>query len=202
MCSSSKLPQSRCELLSQLHSTCIRSICRRFCSLGASSFCSLIFFFFSSRRRHTRFDCDWSSDVCSSDLPELLLGSHQPGLEGPHPVRRIRRLRLAGLEVRDHPREARLPCRGLRLAALERPLLCEEVRPLLPESVPPRCEFLPLPGERLPLPPRRGPGGGRRGPPPPPPAAPRPRPSPPRPRGGPSARTALGSPRRAATRGL
>src|SRR5688572_12508758 len=27
-----------------------------------------IIFFFSSRRRHTRFDCDWSSDVCSSDL--------------------------------------------------------------------------------------------------------------------------------------
>src|SRR2546430_9859003 len=26
------------------------------------------FFFFTSRRRHTRFDCDWSSDVCSSDL--------------------------------------------------------------------------------------------------------------------------------------
>src|SRR2546430_3940429 len=24
-------------------------------------------YFFSSRRRHTRFDCDWSSDVCSSD---------------------------------------------------------------------------------------------------------------------------------------
>src|SRR3990167_9142393 len=23
---------------------------------------------FSIRRRHTRFDCDWSSDVCSSDL--------------------------------------------------------------------------------------------------------------------------------------
>src|SRR6266853_2713385 len=34
------------------------------------------FFFFSSRRRHTRFDCDWSSDVCSSDLGawELLAG--------------------------------------------------------------------------------------------------------------------------------
>src|SRR5688572_33353804 len=29
------------------------------------------FFFFSSRRRHTRFDCDWSSDVCSSDLLQL-----------------------------------------------------------------------------------------------------------------------------------
>src|SRR5882762_2883461 len=27
-----------------------------------------MFFFFSSRRRHTRFKCDWSSDVCSSDL--------------------------------------------------------------------------------------------------------------------------------------
>src|SRR6266480_6420948 len=25
-------------------------------------------FFFSSRRRHTRLTCDWSSDVCSSDL--------------------------------------------------------------------------------------------------------------------------------------
>src|SRR3990167_7175214 len=27
--------------------------------------------FFSSRRRHTMFDCDWSSDVCSSDLARL-----------------------------------------------------------------------------------------------------------------------------------
>src|SRR5689334_25045972 len=26
-------------------------------------------FFISSRRRHTRWNCDWSSDVCSSDLP-------------------------------------------------------------------------------------------------------------------------------------
>src|SRR5216683_5491332 len=30
---------------------------------------NFIFFFFSSRRRHTRSDRDWSSDVCSSDLP-------------------------------------------------------------------------------------------------------------------------------------
>src|SRR5256886_10460577 len=35
----------------------------------------VFFFFFSSRRRHTRFDCDWSSDVCSSDLVIL----HTPG---------------------------------------------------------------------------------------------------------------------------
>src|SRR5690625_6281042 len=32
------------------------------------------FFFFSSRRRHTRWPRDWSSDVCSSDLR-----LHQPG---------------------------------------------------------------------------------------------------------------------------
>src|SRR5580693_6748164 len=30
------------------------------------------FFFFSSRRRHTRWNCDWSSDVCSSDLNDIL----------------------------------------------------------------------------------------------------------------------------------
>src|SRR5499427_9797258 len=29
-----------------------------------------VFFFFSSRRRHTRSLCDWSSDVCSSDLAQ------------------------------------------------------------------------------------------------------------------------------------
>src|SRR6266487_5609877 len=36
--------------------------------------CLVDFFFFSSRRRHTRWTGDWSSDVCSSDLP-----SHVPG---------------------------------------------------------------------------------------------------------------------------
>src|SRR5215204_7665775 len=30
--------------------------------------CFFFFFFFSSRRRHTRSLCDWSPDVCSSDL--------------------------------------------------------------------------------------------------------------------------------------
>src|SRR5260221_9258819 len=32
------------------------------------SYAYFCFFFFSSRRRHTRSLCDWSSDVCSSDL--------------------------------------------------------------------------------------------------------------------------------------
>src|SRR2546430_7988213 len=36
------------------------------------------FFFFSSRRRHTRFDCDWSSDVCSSDLRGGTLPRYPP----------------------------------------------------------------------------------------------------------------------------
>src|SRR5215204_2886467 len=31
-----------------------------------------LFFFFSSRRRHTRSLCDWSSDVCSSDLSDSM----------------------------------------------------------------------------------------------------------------------------------
>src|SRR6266571_7036402 len=47
------------------------------------------FFFFSSRRRHTRLTCDWSSDVCSSDLgwakkPERVrvLELIRPAIEG------------------------------------------------------------------------------------------------------------------------
>src|SRR2546430_12665159 len=40
---------------------------------------------FSSRRRHTRFDCDWSSDVCSSDLDQEVekdcIAMHKAGLE-------------------------------------------------------------------------------------------------------------------------
>src|SRR5256885_8346995 len=53
--------------------------------------CSLIsVFFFSSRRRHTRLQGDWSSDVCSSDLPGV-----QPGArlllhtEGENQVRAV-----------------------------------------------------------------------------------------------------------------
>src|SRR5207237_7354048 len=41
------------------------------------------FFFFSSRRRHTRFKCDWSSDVCSSDLAG---GGHSLALKSDHTV--------------------------------------------------------------------------------------------------------------------
>src|SRR5260370_31071567 len=40
------------------------------------------FFFFSSRRRHTRFKCDWSSDVCSSDLATCRSSEHFCGRWG------------------------------------------------------------------------------------------------------------------------
>src|SRR5438876_4054420 len=36
------------------------------------------FFFFSSRRRHTRWTGDWSSDVCSSDLADVVVGPSRP----------------------------------------------------------------------------------------------------------------------------
>src|SRR6266850_7699357 len=41
----------------------------------------IYFFFFSSRRRHTRLQGDWSSDVCSSDLPlfaQAIMKDYQP----------------------------------------------------------------------------------------------------------------------------
>src|SRR5256886_8318332 len=50
-------------------------------------------FFFSSRRRHTRFDCDWSSDVCSSDLgfdPEEGIPSDEVFYQRVHPEDRDR----------------------------------------------------------------------------------------------------------------
>src|SRR2546427_8691728 len=67
------------------------------------------FFFFSSRRRHTRFDCDWSSDVCSSDLDlSAKLGHHL-------------RSRRQGSEHRPTDVRVPLPRRGLlhRLAILD-----------------------------------------------------------------------------------
>src|SRR3989440_804213 len=52
-----------------------------------------VLFFFSSRRRHTRSDRDWSSDVCSSDLAVLL---RKLGAEGK------RDLDAAGLHLLQH----------------------------------------------------------------------------------------------------
>src|SRR5260221_3663487 len=65
----------------------------------------LFFFFFSSRRRHTRSLCDWSSDVCSSDLNVGQQGEQQQEQSSldhggeEQPLRRLAEL------VRDHARE-------------------------------------------------------------------------------------------------
>src|SRR5207249_6751679 len=55
----------------------------------------LLFFFFSSRRRHTRSKRDWSSDVCSSDLetapkrtPVRILARRRDGSEFPVAIHR------------------------------------------------------------------------------------------------------------------
>src|SRR3989454_4208258 len=52
--------------------------------------CAGGFFFFSSRRRHTRLQGDWSSDVCSSDLAGL-------GLVADPARHDVRRLRLSAV---------------------------------------------------------------------------------------------------------
>src|SRR5215203_2874274 len=59
----------------------------------------MYFFFFSSRRRHTRYWRDWSSDVCSSDL---LAVAACPRREALRPeVERLEQVGLAGA-VRAH----------------------------------------------------------------------------------------------------
>src|SRR5256885_4414128 len=55
----------------------------------------LLYFFFSSRRRHTRLQGDWSSDVCSSDLQRLGV----PALLHQQRRRSVRKLRLQAAEV-------------------------------------------------------------------------------------------------------
>src|SRR5437762_13119872 len=47
------------------------SLDKLMCSFSSPESFVLVFFFFSSRRRHTRYIGDWSSDVCSSDLHPL-----------------------------------------------------------------------------------------------------------------------------------
>src|SRR5690606_41182425 len=57
------------------------------------------FFFFSSRRRHTRFSRDWSSDVCSSDLFEAGIIGFRHGAHLRHFF--LRRRTIAGGLIHD-----------------------------------------------------------------------------------------------------
>src|SRR5437870_11417343 len=75
----------------------------------------LYFFFFSSRRRHTRWPRDWSSDVCSSDLDRrpdqaddlALLDPERKIVHGPEAAEVLRQ--AFGLEERHPPGPPRAP---------------------------------------------------------------------------------------------
>src|SRR6267143_4465676 len=82
------------------------------CTLSIHDQC---FFFFSSRRRHTRWNWDWSSDVCSSDLwgwhrggfrqsqsQEIAHGTAQTGVDGTFKIEFTARPDLAVAE-KDEP---------------------------------------------------------------------------------------------------
>src|SRR5688500_20315224 len=61
----------------------------------------MIMFFFSSRRRHTRLQGDWSSDVCSSDLnvATVLSETAIPHIVVEEDPDRVREARSRGLRV-------------------------------------------------------------------------------------------------------
>src|SRR5256886_11279861 len=61
-----------------------------------------VLFFFSSRRRHTRFDCDWSSDVCSSDLLRRMI-AFVPNVPGQNAII-LRKCSYYSLHIGFEPR--------------------------------------------------------------------------------------------------
>src|SRR5437870_7619640 len=70
------------------------------CRLVKATVLSLFIFFFSSRRRHTRWPRDWSSDVCSSDLNRARLQKKPDPLEGNEPGDTHDQRRLGPIPVR------------------------------------------------------------------------------------------------------
>src|SRR5256885_13032244 len=73
----------------------------------------LCFFFFSSRRRHTRLQGDWSSDVCSSDLLPRRRRHRRmwPRAGSPDPGhRRPSRTWLRSSRSEEHTSELQSPC--------------------------------------------------------------------------------------------
>src|SRR5688572_32720508 len=87
-----------------------------------------LWFFFSSRRRHTRFDCDWSSDVCSSDL--LVIAGEPEVME--RAISRLRsRLRLRPIDPRAHDLHDDMPGLPLLASRSEERRVGKEGRPPL-----------------------------------------------------------------------
>src|SRR5690606_40729789 len=70
----------------------------------------ILIFFFSSRRRHTRFSRDWSSDVCSSDLAARPRPASRTRNESPSPPPVLRQQHPPG-ELPSPP----APCRSTGL---------------------------------------------------------------------------------------
>src|SRR5437764_3516447 len=86
-----------------------------FCALWV---CVLLCFFFSSRRRHTRYIGDWSSDVCSSDLEVMLPSQSTAMVVFHHPGGLTARLdryawyTWSGPEARSEERRVGKECRS------------------------------------------------------------------------------------------
>src|SRR5256885_8003675 len=68
------------------------------------------FFFFSSRRRHTRLQGDWSSDVCSSDLPDAGCPAAQRRGRGHSGRLCFAYFPLAKQRSEEHTSELQSPC--------------------------------------------------------------------------------------------
>src|SRR6266850_7394886 len=81
----------------------------------------MIFFFFSSRRRHTRLQGDWSSDVCSSDLVEL--GDQIRARHRRDALRQLRHHLVSMLDARQVVGEWRAPLPDPKRLAQRRPVL-------------------------------------------------------------------------------
>src|SRR5215217_4830611 len=77
-----------------------------------------VFFFFSSRRRHTRYWRDWSSDVCSSDL-RLAVPTLAVGMAVPNPIHVVTTARVDALLRADRRIEHR-PRQRIRRHRLQR----------------------------------------------------------------------------------
>src|SRR5690606_40273896 len=68
-----------------------------------------LYFFFSSRRRHTRFSRDWSSDVCSSDLPQEWASCHHRAVPLPGSPETETWRRAHTVDPPPHPHSRRGP---------------------------------------------------------------------------------------------
>src|SRR5207253_4850867 len=87
------------------------------------------YFFFSSRRRHTRWPRDWSSDVCSSDLEQVLhpVGGRTRQGELPAPAAA---LEVDPARLLELVRERDAPVRTARVREREERLVLGRDRPV------------------------------------------------------------------------